>query len=168
MNIVQEVVMTTASPFNHGNAARVFDPTLIQHAQQSFMDQMGLPRNPLKAHQMITEGLDVGIVERAATVLKATPLDVAQMVSIDRNTYRRREKAGSQLSVEQGARVYQVFEILDAVLQLFSGDVDAAMRWMYQPALALDDALPMEMLSTPAGCDAVLTLIGRLEHGVIV
>ena len=160
--------MTTASAFRHNNGARVFDPSLITQVNSSFMDQMGLPRNRLQAHQLIIDGLDVGIVERAATVLKATPLDIAQMVSIDRNTYRRREKAGTQLSVEQGARVYQVFEILDAVLQLFAGDVDAAMHWMYQPALALDDALPMEMLSTPAGCDAVLTLIGRLEQGVIV
>ncbi len=160
--------MTTASAFNPHAGARVFDPSLISQVNPSFMEKMGLPRNRLQAHQLIIDGLDVAIVERAATELKATPLDIAQMVSIDRNTYRRREKAGTQLSVEQGARVYQVFEILDAVLQLFANDVDAAMHWMYQPALALDDALPIEMLSTPAGCDAVLTLIGRLEHGVIV
>ncbi|ERH66869.1 MULTISPECIES: type II RES/Xre toxin-antitoxin system antitoxin [Pantoea] len=160
--------MSTASAFNPTSGSRIFDPSLIQHARPSFMDQMGLPRNRLKAHKLITDGMDVGIVERAATILKATPIDIAQMVSIDRNTYRRREKSGSQLSVEQGARIYQVFEVLDAVIQLFAGDPEVAMHWMYQPALALDNAQPINMLSTPAGCDAVLTLIGRLEHGVIV
>ncbi|ALV92247.1 MULTISPECIES: antitoxin Xre/MbcA/ParS toxin-binding domain-containing protein [Pantoea] len=160
--------MSMTSALNHTRGARVFDPSLIPHADPSFMDQMGLPRNRLQAHKLITEGIDVGIVVRAATILKATPIDVAQMVSIDRNTYRRREKSGSQLSVDQGARIYQVFEVLDAVIHLFGGDPEVAMQWMYQPALALDGAQPMEMLSTPAGCDAILTLTGRLEHGVIV
>lgn len=160
--------MTLTSSAPRAQRARVFDPSLTPRSTRSFMDQMGLPKNRLKAHKLITEGIDVGIVERAASVLQASPIDIAQMVSIDRNTYRRREKAGTHLSVEQGARIYQVFEVLDAAINLFSGDAQAAMQWMNQPALALDDVQPLSMLSTPAGCDAVLTLIGRLEQGVIV
>lgn len=160
--------MITSTAGNPAQGARMFDPSLIASADHSFMQQMGLPRNRLKAHQLITQGIDVGIVERAATVLKASPVEIAQMVSIDRNTYRRREKSGTQLSMEQGARLYQVFEVLDAAIALFGGDPEEAMRWMLQPAAALDGAQPMEMLSTPAGCDAILTLAGRLEHGVIV
>ena len=69
--------MSTASAFNPTSGSRIFDPSLIQHARPSFMDQMGLPRNRLKAHKLITDGMDVGIVERAATILKATPIDGA-------------------------------------------------------------------------------------------
>ncbi len=147
---------------------RIFDPTGRVGKANTFLDTIGLPKNSIKAHALIEAGLDVALIARAAALLKITPIEMALMVSIDRNTFRRRESTGKPLTTEQGARLYMVLEVIDATLKLFEGNVEAAIHWLHQPAVALDDRAPVTMLTTPAGCKAVGTLVGRLEHGVIV
>lgn len=61
-----------------------------------------------------------------------------------------------------------VKSVIDASIELFCGDVNSAMRFLYQPALALGGKTPISMLDTPAGVQAVLHLIGKLEHGVTI
>jgi hypothetical protein len=47
------------------------------------------------------------------------------------------------------------------------GDKTAAMRWMGTPVRALDYATPVSLLGTREGRQAVITVLGRLEHGVL-
>ncbi len=47
------------------------------------------------------------------------------------------------------------------------GDEAEAMRWMGTPIRALDYATPISLLHTSQGYEAVLTVLGRLEHGVL-
>jgi hypothetical protein len=42
-----------------------------------------------------------------------------------------------------------------------------ALRWLGTPVRALDYATPVSLLHDAAGRDAVLTVLGRLEHGVL-
>jgi putative toxin-antitoxin system antitoxin component (TIGR02293 family) len=47
------------------------------------------------------------------------------------------------------------------------GDKTEAMRWMGTPVRALDYATPVSLLSSPKGRESVMTVLGRLEHGVL-
>jgi putative toxin-antitoxin system antitoxin component (TIGR02293 family) len=47
------------------------------------------------------------------------------------------------------------------------GDEPEAMRWLGTPIRALNYATPVSLLYTVAGRDAVLTVLGRLEHGIL-
>ena len=47
------------------------------------------------------------------------------------------------------------------------GDRAQAMRWMGTPVRALGYATPVSLLATKAGMSAVLTVLSRLEHGVL-
>lgn len=47
------------------------------------------------------------------------------------------------------------------------GDEPEAMRWLGTPIRALNYATPVSLLYSAAGRDAVLTVLGRLEHGVL-
>lgn len=47
------------------------------------------------------------------------------------------------------------------------GDESQAMRWLGTPVRALDYATPISLLHRPKGREAVLTVLGRLEHGVL-
>jgi putative toxin-antitoxin system antitoxin component (TIGR02293 family) len=47
------------------------------------------------------------------------------------------------------------------------GDKTAAMRWMGTPVRALDYATPVSLLGTREGRQAVVAVLGRLEHGVL-
>lgn len=47
------------------------------------------------------------------------------------------------------------------------GDPDQALRWMGTPVRALHYATPISLLNSQQGQQAVLTILGRLEHGLI-
>lgn len=61
-----------------------------------------------------------------------------------------------------------VKSVINATIELFGGDVNSAMRWLYQPAASLGGKTPISLLDTPGGVQTVLHLIGKLEHGVII
>ena len=45
------------------------------------------------------------------------------------------------------------------------GDEPEAMRWLGTPIRALDYATPVSLLHTPEGRKAVISVLGRLQHG---
>ena len=47
------------------------------------------------------------------------------------------------------------------------GDRSDAMRWLGTPVRALNYATPISLLHDSQGRDAVLSVLGRLEHGVL-
>ena len=47
------------------------------------------------------------------------------------------------------------------------GNKDEALRWLNSPVRALNYATPLSLLDTPQGTKDVLTVLGRLEHGVL-
>jgi putative toxin-antitoxin system antitoxin component (TIGR02293 family) len=47
------------------------------------------------------------------------------------------------------------------------GDEPSAMRWLGTPVRALDYATPISLLHDAKGREAVLSVLGRLEHGVL-
>jgi putative toxin-antitoxin system antitoxin component (TIGR02293 family) len=47
------------------------------------------------------------------------------------------------------------------------GDRSDAMRWLGTPVRALNYATPISLLHDAQGRDAVLSVLGRLEHGVL-
>lgn len=46
------------------------------------------------------------------------------------------------------------------------GEAEKARVWLDRPNHALSGATPLSLLSTPEGREQVLTLLGRIEHGV--
>lgn len=47
------------------------------------------------------------------------------------------------------------------------GSEERALRWLGSPIPALDYATPVSLLTSEEGRDAVLDVLGRLEHGVL-
>jgi putative toxin-antitoxin system antitoxin component (TIGR02293 family) len=47
------------------------------------------------------------------------------------------------------------------------GDQPSAMRWLGTPVRALDYATPISLIHDAKGREAVLTVLGQLEHGVL-
>lgn len=65
-------------------------------------------------------------------------------------------------------KVFRLIQVLSAAAELFEGDTVAAYRWLTRPAKGLGGELPINMLATSDQSNAVLDLIGKLEHGVVV
>jgi len=70
----------------------------------------------------------------------------------------------STLSPDQHDRY---LEVLEAAMRLYSGDHDAAMRWMSHPVKALDGKAPGSMVTTRLEAETVIEFIRRLEHGFV-
>lgn len=46
------------------------------------------------------------------------------------------------------------------------GDPEKAWKWLNRPNRALVQKTPLEMIDTDTGLQSVLTILGRLAHGV--
>nr|WP_272938935.1 antitoxin Xre/MbcA/ParS toxin-binding domain-containing protein [Aeromonas veronii] len=64
-------------------------------------------------------------------------------------------------------RVYGVVQALNAAaLSLNKNDTAKALSWINRPAWGLGGKRPAEVLSTALGAQAVIVLVGRIQHGV--
>ncbi len=129
---------------------------------------LALPSEPIKAHGYIVAGLSPTIVNRLAETIGVDTKTVCQVAGIDRTTFARKAKAAMPLSQDQSARVYWLAQVLDAALSLHEGNLAKAMSWLNRPAWGLAGKPPIEFLTTATGAQAVIDLIGQIEHGVAV
>ncbi len=57
-------------------------------------------------------------------------------------------------------------EVFRRAAEVIGSDAEA-MRWMGTPVRALNYATPISLLHDPKGLQSVLSVLGRLEHGVL-
>jgi putative toxin-antitoxin system antitoxin component (TIGR02293 family) len=121
----------------------------------------------LDAHEAIQKGIPgAALVYMVAHVKTMKPADVTRAVGVSLRTIQRRTKAPrARLSQEQSGRTWKFAEILAKAMEVF-GDRAEAEKWLAEPAMALDQRRPLDLLSSPAGVEMVEQLLGRLEHGV--
>jgi putative toxin-antitoxin system antitoxin component (TIGR02293 family) len=74
---------------------------------------------------------------------------------------RQRQAAPRPRSIERAET-----EVMRRATEVL-GDAPSAMRWLGTPVRALDYATPISLLHDASGREAVLTVLGRLEHGVL-
>ncbi len=56
-------------------------------------------------------------------------------------------------------------EVLRQAEEVFGGR-EAADKWLNKPALGLEGRRPIDLLSSPEGCELVYTFLVRIEYGV--
>lgn len=130
------------------------------------LEGLGIPRDPLGAHLWIVAGVAPGIIHRLAELMSADIGLICRLAGISRHTVARKLRIGAPLSISQGARVYGVVQALEAVLFLHRNNTARALSWLHRPAWGLGGKRPAEVLSTALGAQAVIVLVGRIQHGV--
>ncbi len=90
---------------------------------------------------------------------------LASIVGIPERTLARRKAAG-KLTPEESERLLRISTVFEHAVDLFEGDVAAAVRWLTTPKSAFDRQSPLVYARTELGAREVENLIGRLEHGV--
>jgi putative toxin-antitoxin system antitoxin component (TIGR02293 family) len=90
---------------------------------------------------------------------------LASLIGVPERTLARRRAAG-RLAPEESERLLRIAGIFEKAVDLFEGDVPAAVRWITAPRKALDNHSPLAYSRTEPGAREVENLIGRLEHGV--
>jgi putative toxin-antitoxin system antitoxin component (TIGR02293 family) len=90
---------------------------------------------------------------------------IASIIGIPERTLARRRVSG-RLSPEESERLLRISRVFEDAVDLFEGDVAAAVNWLNTPRKALDSQTPLAFSRTELGAREVENLIGRLEHGV--
>ena len=130
------------------------------------LEGLGIPRDPLGAHLWIVAGVAPGSIHRLAELMSADIGLICRLAGINRSTVAHKLRIGALLSTAQGARVYGVVQALDAALSLNKNDTAKALSWLNRPAWGLGGVAPATLLNTPMGVQAVIHLVGRIQHGV--
>ena len=118
----------------------------------------------IEAAKRIEAGFPAGVVER---FLKAAPDardSLNDVLKMSPRTLTRRRGEG-RLSPAESDRLYRVVALYALAADVL-GSVEAADEWMTSPAVALNDAAPLDYSRNAAGAKRVERLLLRLEHGV--
>ncbi|WP_122300672.1 antitoxin Xre/MbcA/ParS toxin-binding domain-containing protein, partial [Pseudomonas syringae] len=91
---------------------------------------------------------------------------LAEHLGIAPATLQRRLKV-RRFNAEESDRLFRLAAVYKAALDLFEDDTEATRLWLANPVYGLGNRRPLERLATSAEAQAVLDLIGRLEHGVV-
>lgn len=123
----------------------------------------------LQAHDLLKKGLPTTaldhLIKGVATLrMHYSKEKLEKAVGVSVRTLQRRKQAG-RLSPDQSGRVWKFAEILARASGIFGSQAEAE-QWLERPAMALDQRKPIDLLSTPAGVEAVERHLTRLEYGV--
>ena len=144
----------------------VYQPSTQASSAPTLMTTLNIPQDPLSAHLWIVAGVAPGIIHRLAELMNTDSGLICRLAGISRHTVARKLRIGAPLSISQGARVYGVVQALDAALSLNKNDTAKALSWLNRPAWGLGGVAPATLLNTPMGVQAVVNLVGRIQHGV--
>jgi len=143
--------------------ARPYDPE--PSVGNDFWTAIGVPSRGAKLHEALRHGLPYSVFSKLSSLSGVDKKTLAMVTVIAPATLQRRAKAG-RFNQDESDRLYRFAEVLKAASDLFEGDMPEATKWLNYPVRGLGGRRPMAMLATSAETEAVLDLIGRLEHGV--
>jgi putative toxin-antitoxin system antitoxin component (TIGR02293 family) len=90
---------------------------------------------------------------------------LASVIGIPERTLARRKAVG-KLEPDESERLLRVSNLFEKCVELFDGDVTAAVHWLTSPKKALNRETPLLYARTELGAREVEDLIGRLDHGI--
>lgn len=126
-----------------------------------------VPQSRAEIHGRLVQGLPAAVLCTLVAHLSALkPEQVADALGISTRTMRRlHDQPQKAMPPDLASKTWLLAETLAQASVVF-GNRDAAERWMAQPAMGLDGAVPIDLLRTLQGAELVTELLGRLEHGV--
>jgi len=113
----------------------------------------------------LQEGLPFKMLSMLATQSGIPMRELATVIEIPERTLARRRLAG-RLSRDESERLLRVARVVSKAVQLFEGNVGAAVTWLRSPQKALSHNTPLNYARFELGAAEVENLIGQLEHGV--
>ncbi len=120
-------------------------------------------RNLVDLTQQIEKGLPSKVLDSLGILLEVSQPYLADLLGVSVRTLQRSKE---RLSPAVSDHLFRLGNLLDATLR-FHGSREAAVRWLKTPNIALGGVATIEYARTEAGSQALLDLLGGLEHGVI-
>jgi putative toxin-antitoxin system antitoxin component (TIGR02293 family) len=134
---------------------------------QETMAILGLKRamSTLDLMPVIRKGLPFTALERVSKRLEITSLMMVVALGLAKRTVARRVQGKKPLSPVESERLVRLTRVFAQAKQVLGSD-DKARRWIFKPSRALGGEIPLRLLDTDIGTNAVFDELGRIEHGV--
>ncbi|MDI3513175.1 MAG: hypothetical protein PWP40_404 [Rhodocyclaceae bacterium] len=120
----------------------------------------------LERDRMVREGFETGSVDAFAHRFGRSGRSLAQLLGVAPATYDRRVREGKPLSQDDSDRLARLIEVERAATHVF-GDEGAAREWLATPVPVLGGAIPIELLATTPGHQAVVNALRRIMAGTV-
>jgi len=137
-------------------------------AHEQAIAMLGLrahPRSPIDMIPAIRKGFPSTTLERVAEELGLSPVAVGGLLGIPGRTLARRLQEKRAFTPDESQRVFRLSRVLTQATSAL-GSLEKARHWLKTPNRVLEGQVPLELLDTDVGADAVIEEIGRIEHGV--
>jgi putative toxin-antitoxin system antitoxin component (TIGR02293 family) len=121
--------------------------------------------NPAELIQQLERGFSFKTLQTFESRSGLALSRLAATIGIPERTLARR-KVSRRLTPDESERLLRISSIFEDAVDLFEGDVAAAVNWLTTPRKALGDRAPLAYARTGPGAREVENLIGRLEHGI--
>lgn len=126
-----------------------------------------LGHSPLEAHERVRKGVSIGEVIRLVNQIGLTQQEAAALLGLPVRTFQRwLSEAEKKLDPTTGGRYYRTVKAIEHAAALL-GSMAATLEWLRSPQRALGFRIPLELLATEPGAEAVEDLLGRIEYGVV-
>lgn len=123
-------------------------------------DRLGFPKAHYQRHLAVVGGLPVTLVADLAHELGLPRSQVMRWVG---GSFRF-----PYMSTRASEVLCRLVETLDALLLLYEGNLDAALRWLTSPIKTLAFERPIDLIVTESGTRAVIQAIHSIEYGLPV
>jgi putative toxin-antitoxin system antitoxin component (TIGR02293 family) len=112
----------------------------------------------------LKEGFPADSLDRLRQQLNISDITLSKIVQIPKRTLDRRRMTG-RLKPDESERVLRLAQVYDMAVEVFGGQKKAE-SWLKKPARGLGGKIPLEYADTNLGAQEVITLLGRIEHGI--
>jgi putative toxin-antitoxin system antitoxin component (TIGR02293 family) len=123
------------------------------------------PANPTELIQQLERGFSFKTLQTFESRSGLALSRLAATIGIPERTLARR-RVSRRLTPDESERLLRISAIFEDAVDLFEGDVAAAVNWLNTPRKLLGDRSPLAYARTETGAREVENLIGRLEHGI--
>lgn len=114
--------------------------------------------------ELVRKGLDRGTIYRLIDLLGITLEQMCDLIHISSRTLQRKAESESLGSLVS-ERALDLSRVLVQGVEAL-GSIQAFQSWLQSPRPALGGATPLSYLDTHLGCELVINILGRIEHGV--
>lgn len=112
----------------------------------------------------LKKGLPSRIVDQLVKDLEVSRKELARIAGVAERTLIRKVQEG-RLSANQSERMARIARLLIMAVDVF-GSKEHALRWLKASRSQLKGKTPLDFADTELGCQEIVNLLGRIEHGV--
>lgn len=123
------------------------------------------PVNEFSYIKMIRDGLPFRSLTPAAKALGLSEEHVLVALGVPKRTAARRKGNRERLSAAESERLLRLTRAITAATETL-GAAHKAAHWLQSPVRALGGETPLSLLDTDIGLEQVLTILGRIDHGI--